>query len=136
MIQDKLLQPGKVILVRLAPHMPAMGQLEVLELTNGMIKFRYTRNDDQERRVIDLSRHHSEYMIVHGFWTDPEEVREKPLANESQIDGLWDEVRPELRDALTRATYWFERHDFDQIKDQMHKALDSAIEERMKELKG
>jgi hypothetical protein len=81
------------------PHTPATGVIEVIKQEFGIIHLRYRRNGEAEMRdELTIPRSDAEYMIAHGFWTDPDEVKDKPSITLDSTDVL----KADILDALNR----------------------------------
>ena len=139
MIQDQLLQEGRLIAVRALPHTPVMATAEITKIEFGVVHFTYRINDDPGRpKHLTMSKADAESFVVRGMWTDAGEVKRLPEMNESQLDGFHDEdnLVKALRDAATHTTWWLERFDNTQVRGQLHAALDTELDKRLAEMKG
>lgn len=139
MIQHQLIREGRVLAVRALPHTAVMAQLEITKIEYGIVHFSYRRNDDpSEVKHLTMGKADCEAFVVKGMWTDIGEVKSLPEMNESQLDGLADEdnIGKALDDAATHLTWWLERFDNDQVRGAVHASLDTAIDQRLAEMRG
>jgi hypothetical protein len=88
MLQDKLLQPGKFIVVRPLPHTPAVGVAQIVKIQHGVVHFVYKRSDESRSQDLTLARSDCEYLITHGMWTDGEEVSDRPSIPQQQGEAV------------------------------------------------
>jgi hypothetical protein len=116
MLQDKLLQAGKTIVIRGLPHTPAIGIADVVKVEFGMVHLSYRRNDHAESLELKVPRTDCEYFITHGLWTDPDDVPSKPIIPQREGEMVEGEVLGALDSLSCGLTELLANYSADSVK--------------------
>lgn len=128
MIQDHLLQPGRMMTVRPLAGLPRIGTLRIEKIENGVVHGIYVPDEGSHGRSTEVkySRGDAVWMISRGIWYDPDDMTTMPRLSDDQVDDFLSDRHCEeiFENVIELNTIWTKKFDEHHLLEILHRRLD------------